>query len=371
MKTQHCLILIFWLCTPFFLSAQADATGPSKTVIVLEDGTAFEGVYAKWDTTVISLLVDGEILTLYTDKIVAQFPSSIISNSLDEGKESFIILKDKKWLKAHVLEVSQKFLLVENEEGRLKIPLSNLFKIYPSGLKFDHSQASLHSDESYLYKPLSSFVNYALKKEENKIYNITYGQFIYRFAEDDRSFFRNDRKIDGLGVQHVVGYRLSNFLGLGVNLGFANYQVDGGFSDFIDCFNCFGSSIRNVNVLSTGLSIRGDLNQNKVRPYYNIDFGFNKPLRNQNVTRDLDWFELNFEQEFNKEDSGSELGILFQPSVGIQFTLKSFDLLIDLGYQYTNLNYENGDFRFDDDLFHTVKGRKEIRNFVLRLGMKL
>jgi len=127
------------------------------------------------------------------------------------------------------------------------------------------------------------------------------------------------------------------------------------------------------------MSIRGELNQNKIRPYYNLDLGFNKPLRNKNIIETIKHTEINTNQffnevtssTFNEKDSGSDIGILFQPSFGVQFKLKSFDLLIDLGYQYTNLNYENGDFRFDEESFYTVLGREEIRNFVLRVGLKL
>jgi len=193
MKTQHCLILLFWLFMPVFLSAQSEAKEPSKIVVVLEDGLAFEGLIVQWDTMTISLDVEGEILKFYTDKILTQIPSAVISNSSEKGEESLIILKDKNWLKGQVLEVSKKSLLVENDEGKLEIPLSNLFKIYPAGQKKDHTESILHRDESYTYKPISNYDNYEINHVESKIYNITYGQFIYRFdANRQCCFHRNE-----------------------------------------------------------------------------------------------------------------------------------------------------------------------------------
>jgi hypothetical protein len=170
---------------------------------------------------------------------------------------------------------------------------------------------------------------------------------------------------------------LTQNFGIGVYLGFTKYSTNGFvfLNDDLDDFICseFCSNVlTDDSKFSTGVAIRGTLGQKKIRPYYNLEFEFNRILRGQELRQDINLVENRFGYIYDEDVPRLKWGHIFYPSVGMQVKMKSMDILVDFGYQIGNLNYETGKFRFGpDEIYSTQMDKSEIKGFVLRVGLML
>jgi sRNA-binding regulator protein Hfq len=356
------LFFSFIFCTA--LVAQQSDTVPGQQIIFLDNGTILTGVLEEVDRKIVRILNNDASLTIKKKKIKQLVPIDIYSDALTQNSESLIILKNKDWLKAEVQEVSQESVLLKSDTLLSRIPRSKIFKIYPPGQTSRRSEEFLQNTKEYNNLDVASFDKEDQMQTKGSIYNISSILVMPRLVLSR----------DGFGIQHTTGYTFNPYFGLGVNLGITKYS-----NDFISIFEddrgfCidFCSFVQNVTAVSSGLSVRGEFNQRKIRPFYNIDFGFTRTIRGEETNRFILQIEGNDINNFDRKDSRPNLGYIFQPTIGMQINAKSLTLLFDIGFQFADVNYEpNGLVFKDDETFIFTSRNEEIRGFIFKVGIML
>ena len=362
--------IFFLILSTFFLgslAAQVEISITDERIVFLNDGTILKGIIEEVDIKTVRISKDNESFTIPKLNIEHTLVTDVTVGDDIEDTESLIIFKNKNWIKAQIFQVSKGSILIKGEGKLLHIATSDLLKVYPTGQEFEKSEEFLRNEESFTKIDLSDFNSSNDREKVKRIYNITTATIKPRLTSIR----------DGLGIQHTTGFRFNQYLGVGLNAGFTNYAHDfisilnssSGFC--IDFCNLAASEIKTV---SMGLSLRGELNKKKIRPFYNIDFGFTKTIRSEVLNQEIAFLESISRSNFSydKRASKPKLGYILQPSFGIQTKMKTLDILFDLGFQFGLMNFESGfqNVLPDQSFFYETQSEK-IRGVVLRVGILL
>ena len=371
------LLFLFVLCSFCIgnLVAQTEDVEIQEYIFVLKNGILLKGKIEKINDNTIQVSKGNKTFLIDKKNIQQTITENMTSGNKEIETESLVILKNKDWLTAQVLEVTYKSTVVKSDGVISRFPTSKIFKIYPLEQEDSNAVELLENEDSYSYLDILSTKKeneqeVSTKAKRNFIH-ITYGTYMPRVIESN-----------GYGIQHTSLYKFNQTFGIGLNLGFVNHEIDLlRFSDF-DPVICTGrpcgisnffAGPTNLSALTAGLTFRDEFGQKKSKFYYSIDFGFNKALRNKEVENSIRQIvERSEDLTFDKKESRAKLGYVFQPSIGMQVSLKSLDLVFDLGFQFANLNYEDGFFDFPiDSTFSSNINQEQIRGFVLRMGIKI
>ena len=363
MKNLPFILLFSFIYCSVLVAQQSDA-GSGEQIIFLDNGSVLTGVLEEVDGKVVRISRAEASFTIKKKNIIQVVPVDIYTSGKPQSSESLVLLKNKEYLIAEVQEVSNRFVLLKSEGLSRKIPKSKIFKIYPTGQRPEHLEEPLQKMEAYTKLDIASFGEQNKTKTTGRIDNIS------SILIKPRLTFKNS----GLGFQHTIGYRFNPYFGLGVHAGVNKYDNDFAslFSDRRGVCIDFCSYPKVVTVLSSGLSIRGEINQRKIRPYYNIDFGITKSIRTQEIKELIVQLESNQILVYDRQNSRSNPGFTFQPALGVAINSRSLTLLLDIGFQFSAVNYESDwlDVR-DDQTFVFLNNLEEIRGFIFRVGIML
>ena len=367
-------ILILSLFSCGALVAQQSDIVSDKQIIVLKGGEILTGTLEDVDEKLIQISNENDSFTIKKKRIYQIFPQDVHSDSDVQSNEVLVQFKNKKWLKTEAQALTKKFVLLKSDESFVLVRRSKILKIYPADHASQVANQNLKVTGDFTQQGVIAARKKYVPKQLPKFYNIT--QLSYYQEKNDNPIRASKFNI-GNGVQHTVGYRLTQNFGVGVHVGFTKYSANGfvflgdSDSDFT-CSEFCSNTLTDGSKFSTGLAIRGALGRKKIRPYYNLEFEFNRILRGQELRQDIDLVENGFEYSYNEDVPRLKWGHIFYPSVGIQVKMKSMDFLVDFGYQIGNLNYENGKFNFGPgEVYSTQMEQNEIKGFVLRVGLML
>ena len=359
--------LLLFLCFTFWgaLIAQQSEIHKGEQIVFLKNGITLQGVLEEVNRKKVRISTSGNSFTIKKNQIKQLVPADIYSEALMETTESIVIFEGKDWLKAEILEVSQKSVLLKSDGVLKRIRRSQIFKIYPTSQKFEDAEELSKKADAFSQLDILDLGIETKRRKKGGLYNIS------SILIKPRLTFA----ISGLGFQHTVGYRFSPYFGLGLHVGVTKYGADLGslFSRERNGFCIdFCSFAPDFMTVSSGLSLRGELNRRKIRPYYNIDFGINKGIRSQEVKELIELFENSTDLVYDRENSTWNPGFLVQPSIGMQINGRSLTLLLDIGFQFSNVNYETDwlDVRADQT-FTLLNNFEEIRGFIFRVGILL
>lgn len=340
-----------------------------EQIIVLKNGFLLKGKVEVVDAKTIKVLTENRVFSINKRDIAHRIPGNIFTNPVESPSESLVILRNKKWIKAQLLEISSNKIVMKNNGVASTFPASKVLKIYAS------NQSEILIDQEDVY---TSFDEFGIELQEvedqdqdNRKYNITNVGYI--LLQNFENLKIEDLDItDGFSVQHTIGYKMNQYFGVGLHLGFTYYQTVEGMVEMSDCFPFCPSNVNaESSAISSGISIRGDFAQKKIRPYYNVDFGFSRTLRGESLNFQIAQFERNSGMQFDKTASRPKLGYMFHPAIGMEFKLMSMDLLCDFGYQIANLKFNTGFFKRDEDIFYSQRARTTLGRFVFRVGISL
>lgn len=369
------LLLIISSLSIGLLKAQQDNSPQVEQIVVLKVGMLLKGNIELLDDKTILLSTNNGEIRIKRKDVHQTIPGDIFDTNKNVETESLVILKNKEWLKAQIFEVSERFVVLKSNGVVVSIPTSNIYKIIPLG------QKNLDTVDVYKNTETNSHLDLSFDEKEDiqakKMYNITYGAFLLNNNDDD--FSGTGNTLAGTSVSHTTGYKFNPYFNVGLNVGYARYEhknLAGGFIEgdcvFPSQFCGVGSyNTGYVNALTAGLDLRGEIMQKKIRPYYTINVGFNYALLDKNIANRISTLEK-LDYEYEKSATESRLGHQFTPALGVQFKMKSMDLLVDLGYHMVNLNYDSGRLEFVDELrFRSSINNEKFAGFVLRVGILL
>lgn len=374
---KRCLILVILnaLCI-IFLSAQEEAK-VNEQIIVLFDGAVLSGNIEAINKKYIRFSKDDITFNIQKKNIRWTSSLDIVGDKKDIASETLVVFKNNYWLKGQILRVTSETVLLKSNGVTSSFPMAKISMIQPVTKVDSQLKSSLENEAQYQFRDLSNAESQDFQKIKDKIYNITYGSYYRRNNKGRLSF--DDSEIDaseGFSVQHTVGYEFNKYFGLGLNFGFASFQNN--FVERIlnacngDCN--FYSNQGDVSTMFAGIAIRGGIGQKKIKPYYNFDFGFTKALRGRFLNERIARLEQDSDLDYDKKTSRPDLGLLLYPSIGAQIRMKSIDFLVDFGYQYANLNFNNinSNLRTEDgQSFSAGISQVEHRTFIFRIGVKL
>lgn len=374
MKSLFFFILISMMSLSM-LFAQQENLESKEQVIILDGGMLLKGEVEQVNKKSIRFSNDDTYFIIQQKNIQAKFPSEFFESKRNRDTESLIVLKSNEWLKAQILEITAEKIILHSNGVRSVFPMGEIAKIYPAGKDAELFEKKLIKDELYSHLDLSNINKEVDREMASKIYHITYGRYFSR-SNTKRMFESNFNEVGksvGFGFQQTTGYEINRYFGLGLSIGLIYYIDNFEVGMFNNCAeNCeYLSNVGDINVLSTSINLRGALSERKISPYYNIDIGFNKYLLNQKAKNRIAEIEINQNLDYDSNASRTKLGLLFQPSVGMQYELKSMTFLIDLGFQYANLNFSKDRINGEMDSFYLLSGQSKDMSFVLKLGIML
>lgn len=370
------LILLISLLSQHLLLAQQNNLPNGEQIILFKDGVLLKAEVKRIGAKFISLSKDDVAFSVRKKKLRLYLPEDILGSKENVDSESIIVLRRKKWLKAQLLEVTSEAVLLISDGVKISLPMSAIVKIYPSSPTSNQVEDRLLNDKEYLSTDLISNKNSEDIKFRSNIFHSTYAAYFQVVGSDvPREIFEEQGMTGGGEVRHVVGYNVKRYFGIGINFGLTHYKNN--YSEFIptifdycDPAAC-ADWIRGLDVstMSIGLTVRGAIGEKKIKPYYSFDIGFNRQFRPWSLNRRIAQAKL--DNDIDRKASRRPLGLQFHPAIGLQFSMKSMDLLLDFGFRYANVNYNTG-VRFESgDIFRIDTEQLESRSFMLRMGIML
>ncbi len=148
---------------------------------------------------------------------------------------------------------------------------------------------------------------------QQKYYNqISFGYNIGNLSDESETVS------GGLGFRYALGYKWKKYANFGGGIGFEFYDFKEKPLVFIPVY----------------ADIRGEFTNWKIRPFYNVEFGYGFKVKTEN----LDWD--------NKPN-----GIYFRPNIGWKFKKnENFATTIALGYQLQKAKYIK-DYSWEDNKY--------------------
>lgn len=363
MKNLLLLLFLSFIYGSVLVAQQGDAA-KGEQIIFLDNGVVLIGKLEEVNEKVVRISKDDDSFTVKKKTIVQVVPADVSSDAEAQNSEALVILKNKDWSIAEVQVVSTDFVLLKTDGLSSKIQRSQIFKIYPLGQTSEQSVEYLQNSDEYTMLDVASLSSQYDVERKGKIYNISSLLVMPRLVLSR----------DGAGIQHTAGYRINPYFGLGITLGVTKYDNDfpsifaGNSGVCLD----FCSFSQDVTSVSFGLSVTRELNQRKIRPYYNIDIGFTKTIRSSRLNEFISLVESDNIYKFDSKSSRPSLGSILQPSFGVQIQAKSLTFLVDIGFQFADVNYEyESRVITDNQAFILDTTKEEIRGFILKVGIML
>lgn len=319
------LFILFFL--PISLLGQ-ETSAIANVTVLMQNGATLRGDLVREHANSIHLRIEDENYMLKKKNIAGIVPNRNVDEFLGAGdlKKDLIVLKNKFWLSADILEINDKTLYLKGEEAVHFLKLNEVENIYPKGQEIALLSDLKNEEESAIL--VSKFKRDFLKKG---IYHIVYGNI--SFGNDGE----NPRNTMGVGGQYIFGYQFSQRIGLGLGLGYLDYFNDSFFGDE------FSSGPQVIPIFT---EIRGYFSDKNTSAYYNLALG---------VATGTPIFD-NLPTELRP-------GLYTHPAIGYKVGSDRAAFMIDLGLQITDLKYTVDFFGDKQTLVF------ELERLVLRLGM--
>ena len=167
---KRCLTLIIILLSLNVLLAQQNNSLEGDQIVILIDGTIFRIKISKENPESVQCSKGGETFNLLKKNIRLYIPANLVDSTQLET-ESLIIFKNNDWLKAQILEVSQKAILLKCQGQISYFPTSKIYKIFPASNESIPDVEFLEDSENYTFLNLSKTEKNDDHKKQNKFYN--------------------------------------------------------------------------------------------------------------------------------------------------------------------------------------------------------
>ncbi len=319
------LILLF----PISLLGQ-EKIATAHVTVLMQDRITLHGDLVSEHTNTIHLIIEEENYILKKKNIVGIVPNKKGDEFLGTEvlKKDLIVLKNKVWLLADILEINNKTVFLKAKEATHFLNLDEVENIYSKGQEITLLTGRKEVEKSASILAISKFKRDFVK---NGIYHIFYSNI--SFGNEDK----NPSNTMGIGGQYVVGYQFTQRFGLGLGVGYLDY--------FKDTF--FGEEFSNgPQVIPVFMEVRGYFSEKKKSAYYNLAMGlaFGTPI-------------------FKGFPSEMQPSLYTHPAIGYKIGSDRAAFMIDLGLQITDLKYTV-------DFFGNQQTQIfEVERLVLRLGM--
>ncbi len=334
--TKTLLLTVFTLFLSIALFAQAnEATGQS--LIVLTNGRVIIAEILDEDKGCYNFNLRDYKGVIKKSSVVALMPYDELLDTANGGPKGLVILKNKEWFKADIVKINKRNVRFNTGGSIMNLWTEDVFKIFLDVQ--DIQEASDFLEQRRNAKTLAENGDFKLKidKEPKKRwYHTTSLNVLNRSAftdsiESDGSFTEvsDSKAIRGLGVQHVTGYQLNDHVGVGLGIGFSNYQINGSQNErYLP------------SVIPFFLEFRVNASKKKVSPYFSVAAGFARSYISPGLRKLYGEFIPPSVLDPNGEDIKANQRLFFHPAIGMKFNIKETTFFIDLGVQLTHVDLE-------------------------------
>lgn len=330
------LLIIFNLCLSIDLIAQTDES-IGQHLIAFTDGRVIVADILDEDKAYYRFQLRDYKGVLKKSSIVAIVPYDELVDSSYGEQDGLVILKNKEWFKADILEFNKDNVSFNTGESILNVSTKEVFKVFPDVRDIQEASDSLVHRKSIQSLGDHADINIEIKKEPKKRwYHITSFSVLNRSAFTDsfelnNSFFEDgsSKTIRGLGVQHVTGYHLNDYVGIGLGIGFLNYQINGtNREEYLP------------SIIPYFLEFRANASKKEVSPYFSLAAGFAKSYISPGLRELYGEFIPPRILDPNGEDIKANQRLFFHPAIGMKFKIKEASFFIDVGAHLTHVDLD-------------------------------